>query len=328
MKSVAILLLAFLWASPAVAQLGAAESVVQGDPLICLVRSPEEVDSLSLELLSAEKKRVTATVGFLLDVDPSGVVYGGVLGVGSGIPAGRYVLRAKGSADGYLFRYSLPIKVEAKDFARETIALDGALTDLLKVEDPEKTKQSQQLNAILNSVDPAAVYHTQAFSPPVTEIRRTSGFGDIRCYHYHDGEKQYRIHAGIDYGVAQGTPVYACAAGKVSLAMDRIITGYSVVIEHLPGLYSVYYHLSALAVHAGEMVTIGQKIGESGSTGLATGPHLHWEVRAAGVAVNPDAFLPQTDAAGLESENRLLGRAWWDLPEGHTCFSPINPGFL
>ena len=309
MKAAVALLLAVLWALPAHAQITTAGSVARGDPLFVVVRSPEEVESLTLELYSAEKKRITASVGFLLGTDPSGAAYAGVLGVGTGIPEGSYVLRASGAADGYLFRYSVPIRVEGKEFIRETISLDSALMNLLKAEDPEKTRQSRELNALLNAVDPAAVFHVQAFEPPVAAERRTSGFGDIRCYHYHDGDEQYRIHAGIDFGVPEGTPVYACAAGRVSLARKRIVTGYSVVLEHLPGVYSIYYHLSSVAVGEGEMVDVGQRIGESGSTGLATGPHLHWEIRVAGVAVNPDAFLPREQAPGVVVlDNALFSR--------------------
>ena len=75
------------------------------------------------------------------------------------------------------------------------------------------------------------------------------------------------------------------------MAEDRISTGYSVVIEHLPGLYSLYYHLSELLVKEGDMIKQGELIGKSGATGLATGPHLHWEMRLNGASVRPEFFL-------------------------------------
>jgi murein DD-endopeptidase MepM/ murein hydrolase activator NlpD len=71
------------------------------------------------------------------------------------------------------------------------------------------------------------------------------------------------------------------------MAKHRLLTGFSIVIEHLPGVYSLYYHLDKIDVKEGQMAGAGQKIGESGFTGLATGPHLHWEVRVAGNAVEP-----------------------------------------
>ena len=90
------------------------------------------------------------------------------------------------------------------------------------------------------------------------------------------------------------TPVRACERGKVVLAADREVTGKTVVIEHLPGLYSLYFHLSSFAVAEGQIVERGQVIALSGSTGLATGPHLHWELRANGDAVDPGYWLGAT----------------------------------
>ena len=98
------------------------------------------------------------------------------------------------------------------------------------------------------------------------------------------------MHYGVDYGVPEGTLVTSCGDGKVVLAENRISTGWSVVVEHAPGLYSLYYHMSVLSVKDGQMVKQGEKLGLSGSTGLATGPHLHWEVRLNMCAVSPDFF--------------------------------------
>ena len=78
------------------------------------------------------------------------------------------------------------------------------------------------------------------------------------------------------------------------MAESRISSGLSVVIEHMPGLYSLYYHLDSMNVKVGDMVKSGDKVGLSGSTGLATGPHLHWEVRLNGEAVNPDFFTEKS----------------------------------
>ena len=72
------------------------------------------------------------------------------------------------------------------------------------------------------------------------------------------------------------------------MAEDRISTGWSVCVEHLPGLYSLYYHMSELKVEVGQMVDTGDLLGLSGATGLATGPHLHWEVRLNMEAISPD----------------------------------------
>jgi len=105
------------------------------------------------------------------------------------------------------------------------------------------------------------------------------------------GESDTTLHNGIDYGIPIGTDVMASARGRVVIARYRIVTGNSVVIEHLPGLFSIYYHLDSIAVSEGAIVEAGTLLGLSGVTGLATGPHLHWEVRVSGESADPDAFL-------------------------------------
>ena len=112
-------------------------------------------------------------------------------------------------------------------------------------------------------------------------------------FEYTDKKTSTSLHYGIDYGVPTGTPVHSCAEGKVVLAENRISTGWSVVVEHLPGLYSLYYHMDSLNVQEGQYVKQGEKLGLSGATGLATGPHLHWEVRLNMGAVNPEFFLKE-----------------------------------
>ena len=77
------------------------------------------------------------------------------------------------------------------------------------------------------------------------------------------------------------------------MARSRIVTGDTVVIEHLPGVYSLYYHLDEIFVEEGEEIAVEALIGTVGSTGLATGPHLHWEIRVAGVPVSPEDATKQ-----------------------------------
>jgi murein DD-endopeptidase MepM/ murein hydrolase activator NlpD len=110
-------------------------------------------------------------------------------------------------------------------------------------------------------------------------------------YRYSNGRTDTSIHAGIDYGVPTGTGVASCGPGKVVLARPRIVTGKSVILEHLPGVYSLYYHLDTIEVAEGAMVDTGTLLGRSGATGLATGPHLHWEIRVSGENTDPDAFI-------------------------------------
>ena len=187
----------------------------------------------------------------------------------------------------------LPFSIQKKQFASERIVLDARNTGIRKDVSPERRAQSEKLNKILETVTPQDVYTLKPFTIPVDSKRITSGFGDRRVFEYTDKKTSTSLHYGIDYGVPTGTPVHSCAEGKVVLAENRISTGWSVVVEHLPGLYSLYYHMDSLNVQEGQYVKQGEKLGLSGATGLATGPHLHWEVRLNMGAVNPKFFLKE-----------------------------------
>ena len=184
----------------------------------------------------------------------------------------------------------LPFVILKKEFSSERIPLDSKNTGIKKNMSAERLSQIEKLNTILETVMPQDVYALKPFTFPVASKRITSGFGDRRVFEYTDKKTSTSLHYGIDYGVPTGTLVQSCAEGKVVMAENRISTGWSVVIEHLPGLYSLYYHLDSLNVKGGQYVKQGEKLGLSGATGLATGPHLHWEVRLNMGAVNPEFF--------------------------------------
>jgi murein DD-endopeptidase MepM/ murein hydrolase activator NlpD len=212
-----------------------------------------------------------------------------LLGIPSTARAGPALVRFEA---GGLPIGELALSIEERHFEAEEIPLDQANSELRAQPDIRKTREAEQLWAILGRTG-GDIYAAGPFIPPVSSTRRTSFFGDRRVYRYTDGGRDTAIHAGVDYGVPTGTPVNACGDGKVVLARARIVTGNSVVIEHLPGLYSLYYHLDSIAAAEGHMVKAGQLIGRSGATGLATGPHLHWEIRVSGENTDPDAFLAQ-----------------------------------
>ena len=109
----------------------------------------------------------------------------------------------------------------------------------------------------------------------------------------HYGPRGDREHKGLDLAAPTGTPVKASADGKVAYSGDGM-RGYGkvVVIKHASELSTVYAHNSKLLVRMGERVKQGQMIARVGQTGLATGPHLHFEVRRRGVHENPMDFLP------------------------------------
>lgn len=113
--------------------------------------------------------------------------------------------------------------------------------------------------------------------------RITSGFG----YRYHPILRYARLHAGIDFGAAWGSPIAAAADGQVVGAGWAGGYGRQVRIAHSGGIVTTYSHMSGIAAEPGTIVKQGQVIGYVGSTGLSTGPHLHFEVRIGGQPVNP-----------------------------------------
>jgi murein DD-endopeptidase MepM/ murein hydrolase activator NlpD len=101
-------------------------------------------------------------------------------------------------------------------------------------------------------------------------------------------------HAGVDFTSPTGTIVTAPAAGTVVLAGDLFFTGNTVIVDHGAGLYSLFAHLSSMAVAAGDVVSRGARLGQVGATGRATGPHLHWGVRLNNARVDPLSLLVAT----------------------------------
>ncbi|MCS6801048.1 MAG: M23 family metallopeptidase [Chloroflexota bacterium] len=101
-------------------------------------------------------------------------------------------------------------------------------------------------------------------------------------------------HWGTDFDCPVGTPVAAAAAGTVVLADTLAVRGLAVILDHGLGVFSCYYHLSRADVRLGQAVDRGTRIGLSGASGAVTGPHLHWEVRVRGEAVDPMAWTRTT----------------------------------
>jgi peptidoglycan hydrolase-like protein with peptidoglycan-binding domain len=101
------------------------------------------------------------------------------------------------------------------------------------------------------------------------------------------GPRGSRFHAGIDLPAPTGTPVGAAASGTVIFARTDAGYGKLVGVAHGNGVVSMYAHLSAFTVHVGAVVRAGARVGRVGSSGEATGPHLHFEVRVRGAAVDP-----------------------------------------
>ena len=117
--------------------------------------------------------------------------------------------------------------------------------------------------------------------------RLTSPFG----YRIHPISGRRKMHSGIDIAAPTGTPIAAPADGVVVSAGWRGGLGYATVVDHGGGMATVYAHQARILVRAGQSVTRGQRIGDVGTTGYSTGPHLHFEVRINGTPTDPMRYL-------------------------------------
>jgi murein DD-endopeptidase MepM/ murein hydrolase activator NlpD len=115
----------------------------------------------------------------------------------------------------------------------------------------------------------------------------TSRFGDARA----SSSGAPRSHQGVDISVPPGTPIVAPADGVVSFAGRESEYGLMICLDHGNGFSTAYGHMKEIAVQTGDRVRMGQVIGTVGVSGNTTGPHLHYEVRIQGNAVNPFRYL-------------------------------------
>lgn len=199
----------------------------------------------------------------------------------------------------FLKKQEIPIKISPYPWPQEVVnGLEPAKVQL----SPENQKRTQkEARLVQKSRQKAAAKGIRlskktyplprCFERPVSETARISSqFGAHRIL---NGIKK-QGHSGTDYALPTGTPVYAIQDGIVLLAhSDLFYSGKTLLIDHGYGLVSSYSHLNQLDVQTGDFVKRGQKIGEIGMTGRATGPHLHFVITWKGIRVDPEKVLKQ-----------------------------------
>ncbi|MDR1174542.1 MAG: M23 family metallopeptidase [Treponema sp.] len=263
-----------------------------GDPVTVILQGEQAQGEGLHAVLMRGQNRFSGAAFFDYDLGEGKTVKTALLAVPSTVLPGEASIRVerRNAGEEAVFLAEKPLGIARRDFASETITLNEDLTRIRTEDDPRKTAEAEQVWAIFNRTG-NSILAEGYFRVPVASTRRTSRFGDRRVFQYSNGKTGTSIHAGVDYGVPKGTRVDACAAGKVVLARSRIVTGNSVILEHLPGVYSLYYHLDSITCKEGQTLASGEELGLSGATGLATGPHLHWEIRVSGENADPDAFI-------------------------------------
>jgi murein DD-endopeptidase MepM/ murein hydrolase activator NlpD len=182
---------------------------------------------------------------------------------------------------------------ELKEVMKEKKEL---LTDLQK-EQRALTRELDELEAQSRAIEAQIAAYQSANPGDVKAFkgrfllpvhgRFSSGFG----MRYHPILHKSRMHTGQDIAAGSGTPILAAAPGRVISAGYRNGYGNTVVLDHGGGISTLYGHCSRLFVSSGQRIQQGQKIAAVGSTGLSTGPHLHFEVRVKGKPVNPRKWI-------------------------------------
>jgi len=179
------------------------------------------------------------------------------------------------------------VQIAAGRFGYERLNISAKLVPLL---DPQVNQEEKEaLEAIIGQFS-----GTQWWQGPLRwpiESKILSRFGARRDF---NGGTLYTYHSGIDLTARGGTPVRAAADGRVAAIRELPIRGKTVILDHGRGVFTLYCHLSKFAVEPEQLVTAGQVIGYSGSTGRSLGPHLHFELTVAGVHVDPLTWLEQT----------------------------------
>ncbi len=208
----------------------------------------------------------------------------GVVGTGAFYPGGEPELLIQ--VDGQPV-WSQPWAFAEREWDYQELTLTG---EAAEIDQQARDEERARLRELWTHITPDPQWSGK-FSTPITDFLGVSAnYGARRSY---NGGPYLTYHEGIDFSAYAGTPVYAPAAGTVVLAERLYVRGGAVIVDHGLGIYSGFYHLSAIHVTAGQAVQPGTTLGEVGTTGLSTGNHLHWDMLVNGIWVDPAAWQEQ-----------------------------------
>lgn len=234
--------------------------------------------------LGSSSVRPQARVGdvpvMVIDADGQWIA---VVGIALGAKTGSLTLTVKRSGQP---EKVIPFVVEPMRYAEQHLEVPQRQVDLSQQDiaryERERAHQGQVIATFSELLLPASLRMRQ----PVPG-ERSSSFGLRRVF---NGQAR-NPHSGMDIAAPAGTTVIAPAAGRVIDTGDYFFNGKTVWLDHGAGLLTMYCHLQAISVKVADTISAGDVIGAVGSTGRATGPHLHWSVSLNRVMVDPVLFL-------------------------------------
>lgn len=218
--------------------------------------------------------------GQTLNFVPHGAGYVALVGIDAFTEPGRYELALAGAGEESWWPLTEQVAIVSSDYPTQTIVVGEDLLPLLAPE--VRTEEDAFLADIYTQFTPEQQWQG-LFQAPVTTTIVTAGYGGARSY---NGGPFSIYHTGVDFAGTTGTEILAPAAGTVVFSDTLQLRGTTVIVAHGLGVYSAYNHLSEIFVNVGDRVIPGQRLALGGSTGLSTGPHLHWELRVMGVPVD------------------------------------------
>jgi murein DD-endopeptidase MepM/ murein hydrolase activator NlpD len=188
-------------------------------------------------------------------------------------------------------RESISIRVGDYPYPVQRLTLPKAQVDLSAEDLARVRRENRDIGRLWRRSGPRQF--TLPLHPPLDPLPEGGRFGSRRVI---NGQPK-SPHSGADYSAPAGAPILAVGDGEVALVGDHFFAGRSVFIDHGDGLISMYFHMSQVGVKQGENVRRGQRIGAVGSTGRATGPHLHFGIRWHRARIAPALLL--SDPAGI-----------------------------
>jgi murein DD-endopeptidase MepM/ murein hydrolase activator NlpD len=168
---------------------------------------------------------------------------------------------------------------------RGAIPPDQLLAAFLTVNRDKRKEAEQTKRTLAQKSKPTPLFEGAFLQPRNTKV--FSNFAETRTYRYQGKEVDTQVHLGYDLASLKHSPVPAANSGVVVFAAPLTIYGNAVVVDHGWGLQTLYGHLSTIEVKEGDQVKKGQELGKTGTTGLALGDHLHFEVLIQGISVTP-----------------------------------------